>query len=112
MRKTPATENRPTHRMDTPCGTTTDVTVERLLISIDRGKEVAGDTDVGVGGYTGRTNQNGAEKTSFVFVGLEGGEIIVRGKNGKSGKRMHRRSQRLVGLINGDLDRRRKERMW
>jgi len=95
MRKTPATENRSTHGMDTPCGTTTDVTVERLLFSIGRGKEVAGDTDVGIGGYAGGANQNGAEETPFVFVGLEGGKIIrggTRRRKRDKRKRIHRTS--------------------
>ena len=111
MRKTPATENRSTHGMDTPCGTTTDVTVERLLFSIGRGKEVAGDTDVGIGGYAGGTNQNGAEETPFVFVGLEGGKIIrggTRRRKRDKRKRIHRTG--LSRLIDGNLDGRRDQR--
>jgi hypothetical protein len=103
--------------MNTPCGTTTDVTVERLLFSIGRGKEEAGDTDVGIGGHTGGTNQNGAEETPFVFVGLEGGKIIVRGgtmrrNSGKRDKRKRIQGGRSLrcGLIHRNLDGRRDER--
>ena len=116
MGKTPATENRPTHGMNAPCGTTTDVTVERLLFSKGRGKEEAGDTDVGVGGHAGRANQNGAEEAPFVFVGLESGKIIVRGGRKKRDKRkrihmipgscLHRMRSRL---IHRNLDGRRDE---
>jgi hypothetical protein len=108
--------------MNTPCGTTTDVTVERLLFSKGRGKEEAGDTDVGVGGHTGRANQNGAEETPFIFVGLEGGKIIRGGtRRRKRGKRDKRK--RIHGLhclrclrgrlIDRNLDGRRDQRhVW
>jgi len=115
MRKTPATENRSAHGMNAPCGTTTDVTVEGLLFSKGRGKEEAGDADVGIGGYAGGTNQNGAEEASFVFVGLEEGKIIRGGtRRRKRNKRkgIHRipwRKQRR-GLIHRNLDGRRNER--
>lgn len=117
MRKTPATENRPTHRMNTPCGTTTDVTVERLLFSKGRGKEEAGDTDVGIVGYAGRANQNGAEETPFVFVGLESRIIIVRGgmkrRKRDKRKRIHGRRCRRFGFIDRNLDGRRDQRhLW
>ena len=119
MRKTPATENRPTHRMNTPCGTTTDVTVERLLFSKGRGKEEAGDTDVGIVGYAGRANQNGAEETPFVFIGLEGGKIIrggTRRRKRDKRKRIHgRRCRRCrsFGFIDRNLDGRRDQRhLW
>lgn len=117
MGKTPATENRSTHGMNAPCGTTTDVTVERLLFSKGRGKEEAGDADVGIGGHAGRANQNGAEEAPFVFVGLESGKIIrggtrrrKRGKRNKR-KRIHRIPWRCrrFGLIHRNLDGRRDE---
>jgi hypothetical protein len=118
MGKTPATENRPTHRMNTPCGTTTDVTVERLLFSKGRGKEEAGDTDVGIVGHAGRANQNGAEETPFVFIGLEGGKIIRGGT--RRWKRGKRKRERIHGvrylrgrLIDRNLDGRRDQRhVW
>lgn len=115
MRKTPATENRSAHGMNAPCGTTTDVTVEGLLFSKGRGKEEAGDADVGIGGYAGGTNQNGAEEASFVFVGLEDGKIIrggTRRRKRNKRKRIHRipwRKQRR-GLIHRNLDGRGNER--
>lgn len=110
MRKTPATEDRPTHRMNTPCRTTTDVTVEGLLFSKGRGKEEAGDTDVGIGGDTGGTNQNGAEETSLVFVELKG-EIMVCGGCGRNRKcMMCGRLAGLIGLIHRNLDGRRDQR--
>ena len=112
MRKTPATENRSTHRMNTPCGTTTDVTVERLLFSKGRGKEEAGDTDVGIGGHAGRANQNGAEEAPFVFVGL-GNRKIIRGgtrrRKRDKRKRIHGIS-RSDRLIDRNLDGRRNQR--
>jgi hypothetical protein len=104
--------------MNTPCGTTTDVTVERLLFSKGRGKEEAGDADVGIGGYAGGTNQNGAEEAPFVFVGLEGGKIIRGGTRRRKRrkrdkrKRIHRIPWRCVRgrLIHRNLDGRRNER--
>lgn len=110
MRKTPATEDRPTHRMNAPCRTTTDVTVEGLLFSKGRGKEEAGDTDVGIGGDTGGTNQNGAEETSLVFVELKG-KIMVCGGCGRNRKcMMCGRCRTLIGLIHRNLDGRRDQR--
>lgn len=109
MRKTPATENRSAHGMNAPCGTTTDVTMEGLLFSKGRGKEEAGDADVGIGGYAGGTNQNGAEEASFVFVGLEEGEIIrggTRRRKRNKRKRIHRIPWRCLRyrLIHRNLD--------
>lgn len=110
MGKTPATENRSTHGMNTPCGTATDVTVERLLFSKGRGKEEAGDTHVGIGGYAGGTNQNGAEETPFVFAGL-GNRKIIRGGSRKRDKRKRiHRHHRNPWLIDGNLDGRRDQR--
>ena len=115
MRKTPATENRSAHGMNAPCGTTTDVTVEGLLFSKGRGKEEAGDADVGIGGYAGGTNQNGAEEASFVFIGLEERKIIrggTRRRKRNKRKRIHRIPWRCMrcGLIHRNLDGRRNER--
>jgi hypothetical protein len=105
--------------MNTPCGTTTDVTVERLLFSKGRGKEEAGDTDVGVGGHAGRANQNGAEEAPFIFIGLEGGKIIRGGtrrrKRGKRDKRKRIHGVRCLRgrLIDRNLDGRRDQRhVW
>jgi len=102
--------------MNTPCGTTTDVTVERLLFSKGRGKEEAGDTDVGVGGHTGRANQNGAEEAPFVFVGLESGKIIrggTRRRKRDKRKRIHGVRCLRGRLIDRNLDGRRDQRhVW
>jgi hypothetical protein len=84
--------------MNTPCGTTTDVTVERLLFSKGRGKEEAGDAYVGIGGYAGGTNQNGAEEASFVFVRLESGKIIRGGRGKRKRKRKRDKRKRIHGM--------------
>ena len=115
MRQTPATENCAAKRMNTPCGTTADVTMEGLLISKGRGKEEAGDADMGIGGHTGRAKKNGAEKAPFVFV-VEDGKVMVRGGSGK--RKRERRGKRDVDhMISGlrrhivrNLDGRRNER--
>lgn len=104
MGKTPATEDRSTHGMDTPCRTTADVTVERLLFSIGRGKEEAGDTDVRIGGYAGGTNQNGAEETPFVFIWLDTREIIRGGSRKRDKRKRIQRNHGNPWLIDGNLD--------
>ena len=95
MRQTPATENCSAKRMNTPCGTTTDVTMEGFLISKGRGKEEAGDADMGIGGHTGGAKKNGAEEAPFVFV-VEDGKVMVRGGSGKRKRKRERRGKRDV----------------
>ena len=93
--------------------------MEGLLISKGRGKEEAGDTDMGIGGHTGRAKKNGAEEAPFVFIGLKG-KVMVRGGSGKNRKRdvdhmISGRIGRLIGRLIGrhivrNLDGRRNER--
>jgi len=116
MRQTPATENCAAKRMNTPCGTTADVTMEGLLISKGCGKEEAGDADMGIGGHTGRAKKNGAEEAPFVFIGLKG-KVMIRGGSGKNRKRDvdHMISGRIIGRLISrhivrNLDGRRNER--
>ena len=125
MRQTPATQNGSAKRMNTPCGTTADVTMEGLLISKGCGKEEAGGADMGIGGHTGGAKKNGAEEAPFVFIGMKG-KVMVRGGSGK--RKRERRGERdvdhmipglhrlIVRHIIRNLDGRRDERdmrhMW
>lgn len=122
MRQTPATQDGSAKRMNTPCGTTADVTMEGLLISKGCGKEEAGGADMGIGGHTGGAKKNGAEDAPFVFIGLKG-KVMVRGGSGKrKGKRRRERDvdhmipglcRLIVRHIIRNLDGRRDERdMW
>ena len=70
---------------------------------------------MGIGGDTGGTKKNGAEKAPFVFV-VEDGKVMVRGGSGK--RKRERRGKRDVDhMISGlrrhivrNLDGRRNER--
>jgi hypothetical protein len=93
MRQTPATQDGSAKRMNTPCGTTTDVTMEGFLISKGCGKEEAGGADMGIGGHTGGAKKNGAEEAPFVFIGMKG-KVMVRGGSGK--RKRERRGERDV----------------
>lgn len=124
MRKTPATENSSTHGMNTPCGSTANVTMEGLLFSKGGGKEEAGDTNIGVVGHTGGSKKNRAEMAPFIFVGLENGEIIMCGARHRRRRkprskrkrrvmwhgRNHRNLKRSRCILHGNLDGRWDER--